>query len=137
MAVIVTGVPSIGVEKIWPHCEGFIARALKYAYGCYEAVDLRDACIATRMQLWVAMDTDTREVIAAVLTRISVYPRKKALGVPFGGGRRMREWMDAMGDTLEAYAKQHGCEFMEGGARKGWIRARGWRSLGVMLVKDL
>lgn len=137
MAVVVTGIPSIGVEKIWPVVEPLIAPSLRYGNGCFLPADLRDACMETRMQLWVAVDDARREIIAAVVTRIAVYPRRKALSVPFGGGRRMREWLPLLNETIEAFAREKGCDFMEGGARKGWVRAAGYRTIGAMLVKDL
>lgn len=137
MAVFVQGVPSIAVGKIWPIVEPLIAPSLKYANGCFLPVDLRDACIETRMQLWVVVDDETREIIAAVVTRISVYPRRKSLSVPFVGGRRMREWLPLLTETLEGFARENGCTFMEGGARNGWVRAAGYRNIGAMLIKEL
>ena len=137
MAIQVVGVPSIGVEKIWPQVEPLIAPSLKWANGCFLPVDLRDACMDTRMQLWIVLDAASREIIAAVVTRISVYPRRKALSVPFGGGRRMREWLPLLNETIEGFARHMGCSFMEGGARTGWVRAAGYRNIGAMLIKEL
>lgn len=137
MAVIVQGVPSIAVEKIWPHVDGHVARALRRANGCYLPVDLRDACMRTEMQLWVAVDIATREILAAVLTRIAVYPRRKSLSIPWVGGRRMTEWLPQMSQVLEGFARQAGCDFLEGASRRGWLRLTGATSLGEMFVKEL
>lgn len=137
MAVIVLGVPAAAVVKVWPHVEAHVDRALRHANGCYLAADLRDACTRTELQLWLAADTETGEIVAAVLTRIAVYPRRKSLAVPWVGGRRMKEWLPQMSETLEAFARHVGCDFMEGAARRGWLRVTGARSLGEMFCKEL
>lgn len=135
--IFVQGVPSIGVEKTWPLVEPLIAPSLKYANGCFLPVDLRDACGRAEMQLWVVVDDEKREIIAACVTRISVYPRRKALSVAFIGGRRMKDWRSMLSETIEDFARHVGCSFMEGGARPGWVRAAGYKDIGVMLAKDL
>lgn len=87
------------------------------------------------MQLWVAVRGD--RFLAAVAAWIINHPLRKSYSIPFIGGRELRSWVRPMRATLEAYARAHGCDLMEGGARRGWARIAGFKEAGVWLIREL
>jgi hypothetical protein len=91
------------------------------------------------VQLWVAWDDDARRVDAAIVTEIINYPRLSECRIWLVGGRRMKTWVDAAHAEIEAFARQHGCAFLTGGMRRGWLRIGGaaWRETGISIEKDL
>jgi hypothetical protein len=124
------------VALIWPLVSSFIAAALRRGYGqFYDESDIRDDCISGAAQLWVACGEAAIE--AAIVSRIVRYPKRVICQVPLIGGRRMRDWLGPMERALEAFARDHSCTHMEGGGRRGWCRAAGYRNVGPVLIKEL
>lgn len=72
-----------------------------------------------------------------MVTELVSYPRRRACRVFLVGGTGMRRWLQSFQTTVEAFARAHGCDFMEGGARFGWTRAAGYRVVGCALAKEL
>ena len=117
--------------------EPHLRRALKYARGCYESVDLLVECLTGRAKLWISWNEEEKAIEAAMITRLVQYPRRKTCSVPFIGGRNLRGWKDKFIETVEAYARANKCSAMEGGARAGWSRVAGYRNIGCVLMKEL
>jgi hypothetical protein len=69
------------------------------------------------MQLWVKFD---KEVQGAFVTKINKYPQKNLLLVILLGGDKFQEWRDEADALLNAFGKQHNCEYVELFGRKGW-----------------
>lgn len=134
----VIGVPAELVPAAWESALAHLERALVHTHECFEAEDVLEALLRRDMQLWVSLAGDNgAEIEAAVVTEIVRYPRRKACRVFLVGGRRLRDWLRPMNALLESFARAHGCDFMEGGARRGWARAAGYREIGVVLAKSL
>ena len=77
------------------------------------------------------------EVLAAMVTRIISYPRRKSCQIFLIGGRSLSLWSESFLTTIEAYARSHGCHLLEGGARLGWSRVGSFRKVGVTLIKEI
>ncbi len=86
------------------------------------------------MQLWIAVQGE--ELLAAVVSLISDYPRKRVFSVPYVGGVRLMDWLPEMLRVTEAWSKSVGCVAMAGALRRGWARAAGMRETSVYLWKD-
>jgi hypothetical protein len=69
------------------------------------------------MQLWVKID---KEVQGAFITKISKYPQKNLLCVILLAGNEFQEWRDEADALLNAFGKEHNCEYIELFGRKGW-----------------
>lgn len=121
------------VKAIWPAVEKYVADALEYAHGLFLPEDIRDFCINSKMQLWIATRGD--DVLAAVVTEITDFPRARICAAPFIGGRDMRAWFRKMLHTIEAWSKEMGCIGLTGGARRGWGKLANMDEVGVMLFK--
>lgn len=72
------------------------------------------------MQLWIVQD-QYEEIIAAIVTQIISFPRKKVLFLLFIAGVRYDEWTFVLSDLIE-FAKANQCQSIEGYGRPGWER---------------
>jgi len=69
------------------------------------------------MQLWVKFDTEVR---GAFITKIAKYPQKNLLCIILLGGKEFHKWRDEADALLNAFGKEHNCEYIELFGRKGW-----------------
>ena len=142
MPLPIADVPPEHVVAIWPHARDLLAKPLKReGSGRFELPDILDLLLANKVRLWVAWNPDTKSADAAIVTEMIDYPRLRELRIWLVGGRpgTFRQWVYATRDTLEAYATAHGCAFITGGMRKGWLKigGPGWRETGISFEKDL
>lgn len=125
--------PPANVRRVFPLVEKYIADALVFTHGAWEPSDVCDACEAGRMQLWLASRGD--DVLAAVVSEVTNFPRRRIVSVPFIGGKELRSWFRKMLATVEAWSKEMGCDGMQGGARRGWGKLANMEEVGVVLWK--
>ncbi|MDI9409789.1 MAG: hypothetical protein QM523_11180 [Candidatus Pacebacteria bacterium] len=142
-------IPVAHLVAVWPQVEPHLRAALDYCHGCWEPVDILSELMQGQGQLWIAwqpaeLAQDSRpnlgdggQVLAAMVTRIITYPRKKSCQVFLIGGKGMRHWSQAFLTAVESYARSQSCHFLEGGARRGWMRVGGFYNNGVTLTKEL
>jgi hypothetical protein len=117
----VEGVAAAAIRGVWPRVLPWIERALAEGLGHLESRDVRDALERRDMQLWIARREDA--VVAALVTEIVVYPRRKVCRfVLMGGADGQREvWLPWL-SLLEAWARAEGCDLVEIYGRPGWAR---------------
>lgn len=113
-------VPTEHVLDVWPAAEPYVAKATKYTSGKYEPEDVLDLVVKYRYPLWIAFDDDG--IKGVVVTHFIEYPRKKYLFLDFCGGADGFSWKAPMLSILRAWAKDHGCDGIEGAGRDGWQR---------------
>ena len=111
-------VPVEYVDQVWGTVEPFLKKALKYAVGKYEPEDVYALVVDYGYPLWIAFDDEG--IKGAVITRFVQYPRKKYLFLEFCGGRNGFSWKAPMLDVLRSWAKDNGCDGIEGAGRAGW-----------------
>ena len=114
---MIEGIKGESVETWWPLVEEYLNAALKYGLGEYSIEDIKKSCIQRDMQLWVKID---KEVQGAFVTKIAKYPQKNLLCVILLGGNEFIDWRDEADALLNAFGKEHNCEYVELFGRKGW-----------------
>ena len=67
------------VPHVWDQIEPLLAKATPYSEGEVEAKDFAYLIINNEMQLWVS--TEDKNIIAAMVTQIVSYPRKRVLRI--------------------------------------------------------
>ena len=117
---MIEGIKGENIEKWWSLVEEYLITALEYGLGEYSIGDIKKSCKSKDMQLWVKMG---REVKGAFVTKIAKYPQKNLLCVILLGGDEFQEWRDEADALLNAFGKEHNCEYIELFGRKGWGRA--------------
>lgn len=84
-------------------------------------------------QIWVVIDLDTDEIVAALATCIatdSSVPGVKMLEIPLVAGRAMRDWLAPVIRTLNDWGIEQGADIMVAYGRKGWERLAGFEYWG-------
>ena len=114
---MIEGIKGVSVEVWWPLVEEYLITALEYSLGEYSIDDIKNSCISKDMQLWVKLGKQTK---GAFVTKIARYPQKNLLVVILLGGDEFEEWRDEADALLNAFGKQHNCEYVELFGRKGW-----------------
>jgi hypothetical protein len=114
---LIEGIKGESVEVWWPLVEEYLITALEYGLGEYSIGDIKNSCISKDMQLWVKIGKETK---GAFVTKIAKYPQKNLLVVILLGGDEFQEWRDEADAVLNAFGKQHNCEYVELFGRKGW-----------------
>jgi len=117
---LIEGIKGENIETWWSLVEEYLITALEYGLGEYSIGDIKKSCKSKDMQLWVKMG---REVKGAFVTKIAKYPQKNLLCVILLGGDEFQEWRDEADALLNAFGKEHNCEYIELFGRKGWGRA--------------
>ena len=117
---MIEGIKGENIETWWSLVEEYLITALEYGLGEYSIGDIKKSCKSKDMQLWVKMG---REVKGAFVTKIAKYPQKNLLCVILLGGDEFQEWRDEADALLNAFGKEHNCEYVELFGRKGWGRA--------------
>jgi len=97
--------------------------------------DVRSDLERSNMQLWV--DWEDERVASIVITKVTQYPRKRALTAFLASGKGLPRTVGEYVRRTEAYARSRGCDFMEAFGRNGWVRAAGYRQVGHYMTKEL
>lgn len=113
-------VPSEYVDEIWPTVEPYVVKALSYASGKYTPEDVYNLVVEFNYPLWIAFNDEG--IKGTVITRFMEYPRKKYLFLEFCGGQDGFSWKAPMLEVLRSWAKDNGCDGIEGAGRDAWQR---------------
>ena len=115
---MIEGIRSENIDGWWSLVEEYLNAALEYGLGEYSIEDIKKACLLRDMQLWVKFDKEG--VQGAFVTKIAQYPQKNLLCVILLGGNEFIKWRDEADALLNAFGKEHNCEYVELFGRKGW-----------------
>jgi len=113
-------VPKEHIADIWDDINGYMQGAADYTHGRFLAEDIREGVETQDQQLWIAFDGV--DVYGAVVTEVSIYPRKKALVMHFTGGKQLDKWKPQMLTLLRRFARDNQCDVIESYGRIGWAK---------------
>ena len=123
------------IDMVWDDVSPLIEKALRHAEGELIPDDIKKHLDSANLRLWVALKD--KDVIAAMVTEIIQYPRKKIVRVITLAGKDMSLWYDFL-PMLEGYAIRHGCSSLEAWSRKGMARKlKDWKHSYDIITKDL
>ena len=107
---------------MWARVAPLLERALVYAHGTHELVDVMQACGEGRLQLWVGRES-------AAVSEILTFPRKRSLNVFLAAGK-WTELLECL-PGMEAFARAHACDQLMFSGRLDAVdgRASGWERL--------
>lgn len=130
--------PASAVDLVWGLVEPMLAPAIATADGKTDVRHVKRQLDSGELLLWVV--ADGLAPVAALTTRIIVYPERRGMAMDWIGGARMREWLPMAQSMLMRYAADNGCAHLEGYGRKGWdrwLRRFGWRPEYIAYRMDL
>jgi len=119
--LIYTPVPKAFVNAAWADVTRVLKRTVDTSRGKFSMQDIYDGIMSGTYVLWVVLDAD--KVVAAVTSRIAVYPGpQRGMVLDWIGGTRMAEWLPMAQRAMSKYARDNGCTHLEGFGRKAWGR---------------
>lgn len=127
--LVLSPVPTDYLDIVWSSVAKVLKKSVGTARGKYEVDDLYPLLKDEELVLWVVSDQDG-EVVAAITTRLILYPQASAMAMDWIGGTRMKEWLPMAQERISEHARRHNCKYLEGYGRKGWdrwLRKYGWK----------
>lgn len=129
--LMISPVPLQFLDALWDQAASVLVRSVATAGGKFNVHDVYAKILMGEYVLWIVVDYDKEdEIVAAITTRIIVYPNGTSMAMDWIGGTRMREWLPMAQEVISSYARDHGCMYLEGYGRKGWdrwLRRYGWQ----------
>lgn len=127
------GVKAVCLPGFWAEAWELLEPAAALS-GLYTRESVLAALVAGDFQLWVA---ETDVMVMAAITEIAQYPALKQCAVVMAGGTQLDRCLPFL-DTIEAWARENGCERMVVDGRRGWTRKlKGYVERKVTVVKGL
>ena len=124
-------VPPELVDPLWPQLFPHLSKAAEYTFGRYEPEDILEAVLSGDAHLWVVLE-ESGAISGITVTRFWDYPRKRCLDMVFLAGDDGFAWRELMLTTLRRWARDSGCDALEGSGRPGLARA--FRDDGYQLL---
>lgn len=106
--------PPANLANVWPAVAPQIERALRHGSGEYALMDVAEAILHGRWQLW----TDGHSIAC---TSVVQYPALRVLYIHVGAGELGSVVL--MWPTLKDFAKRQGCARVQFMGRPGWRRS--------------
>ena len=103
---------------MWPFVREHIVRATEHSDGTFDAAAVLEKLLAGD---WILLLLGDAAAVACV--EVCQYPRSLTVRVPIIGGTGMTEWLPALMETVEGWARKIGADRVEGCGRRGWARA--------------
>ena len=123
------------IPYIWDHIQPHLEAMSPHSEGELEVEDFHQLLANGEMQLWLAMEDEV--ILAAMVSQIVSYPRKRILRIIAIGGGEMGRWLPFL-PGLEEWALENGATALECWGRKGWLRVLDdWKCSYHVLTKDL
>jgi len=132
---VITPIPSEYVGQVWPRVSHHVMAAVDYVDSGFNERDIVKRLLTRDMQLWVV-----GEYQAACVTQITIYPQHTVCMVVALGGDGLVEWFDELMGTIESWAKEQGCKYVEEFGRKGWRKVgakRGYKETYLVMRKQV
>lgn len=133
--LLIWGIHSEDVPKEWEHVRPLLGKVLERVDTGDTEASLLAQILTGDMQLW-----NVQSWRAMVITQISVCRTHRKLMVCYMAGEGLEEWFDQCMDVLEAFAMEHGCQYVEEYGRPGWERVgkkRGYEKVYTVMRKPL
>jgi len=103
---------------VWP----FLVRGEDRDDGRSTAEEIWQSIHHGHSQLWLVLSQAGAKTHGICVTSIISYPGLKACDISLCAGDDVKSWIHLLEDDIESWAREQGCEVMEGRFRKGWLR---------------
>jgi hypothetical protein len=108
------------VAECWSDVSYNIVSALEHGDGLTDFATVERAVLSGAALLWL-IRSDHEEILAALVTSLSVANGKKFCTIVACGGRNLDSWLMLI-DRIEKYATNENCKSVVIYGRKGWAR---------------
>ena len=134
---VITLVPANYINTVWQESKPHLEKAVIKSGGRWEIESVYQALLKDEQQLWITMNRDDK-ILGIATTQFVRYPNSLMCAIQYIGGDEFKEWAFMLGMKLEAWAKDSGCDGIEGTARFGfwkWLSRLGWRKAYTVFEK--
>lgn len=135
--MIATLVPAEDWATVWKLAAPLLAPAFAHG-GDYAVTDAPTRLSSGEWGLWIVVADGA--LIAACITEIVDFPRRRKLWVVSAGGE-MRRGVPALWPLMQQAAKDNGCAAVAWSGRRGWMRSGaipdGWRHVAEIVEVEL
>ena len=126
------------VPEFWHEVSPLLNKAFKYAEEDVEANDLLDSILSGKAYLWIVVDG--YDIESVCMGELVSYPRKKSFYIDAWAtksGHKYDEVMATFNDSVIAFAKLNGCDFIEAKVRKGLAKKLKWNDKHSLVTLTL
>lgn len=128
-------VPILDIKTFWPIAKPHIEAVINRVDDETDIDEIYDELIAQKRQLWMVFKKG--EVVASVLTRITICNGKRVGYLTHAGGQGANEWFDIV-NPIGEFFKAEECEKFRIFGRKGWKKyLPDWRNDLIMFERKL
>jgi hypothetical protein len=125
-------VPFDKVPLIWEKVEKYLKKSAGRSGGRTTIEDIYYELINNKTNLWIIFEKESDQIIGVLITLFNTYPTgKKMLNLEHTAGINMQNWIEKGIDVITKFAKDTGCEGLEGIGRHGfwnWVKnKKGWK----------
>lgn len=121
------------VHIIWPSVAHLIRCAMRRG-GMGSFADVERDVLAGHAYLWIVSEAGS--VLAAAVTQLSADAKGRLCTIVALGGHQLKRFRHLI-VKLEDYARDEGCRAIEVCGRPGWARILKYRTVKVVLRKEL
>lgn len=132
-------VPQFELARVWPQVGPLLQEAADMSEGRFILEDIRQRLVQGEWHLWIVFEPDLN-IVAAITSSFTWYPRGKWLSGQFLGGSYLAEWRDKFCNIFDRWAHDNNCVAIEFTGRPGWARAlapNGYREKFRVYQRDL
>lgn len=123
------------IAKAWGGVCDLLEPACERSDGDWKIDDVYHELMNDGLQLFVWQPKN--KVIAACVTKIYSNRNHKICAMPLIGGIAMNDWLQVE-DQLVKFAKEQGCDQLEGYCRDGWLRVlKNWRKVWTTMRRNI
>ena len=126
------------VTELWHEIKPLIDKAFERAEEGVEANDMIEPIMSGKAYLWLVVDG--YEIESVCLGELVHYPRKKSFYIhawATKSGHQFDEVMATFNDSVIAFAKINGCDFIEAKVRKGLAKKLKWNDKHSLVTLTL
>ena len=125
------------MSLVWNEIEKFLRKSANRSGGRERIEDIYYRILNKDTNLWIVFDTGNLAITGAQVTFFNIYPTgKKMLSLDHTGGKNMQDWVEKGIEVMTKFAKENGCEGIEGVGRHGqwhWVKnKKGWKKPASM-----
>jgi hypothetical protein len=118
----------------------FLSKDPNFSSGYFSLMQIEGALADGDLQLWLVVDDDEGEVLAAMLTEVQAGDDMQVVNAVSMAGERLQEYLGMISDGVGTWARLKGYDELRVEGRLGWepvLKDWGFRKQAVVMSRRL